>query len=272
MDKLAICNATLTRCGAEPIEVGELTTPTSKRGKAVVNQYEATLKELLNDSPWNFATKKKRISIQSVAITSWSYVGTTITLTVPSGHGFVANDIISVAGLIADTYAPNTGGVMKATGVSITSVTATTIVYTAENTPTGTPTVNTSTAYVKAGSLFGYKYRYALPSDCIRVLELDFKQPYRVESTGILCDTDENIQIKYIYYNDTPSTYSGSFVKAFYMKLAEDISYVMVQSSTLQQAITSEAERYLRKARSMNSQEGTPETRYPEEYTAGIRR
>ena len=266
MDKLAICNAALMRCGTEPILVAELTTPTSKRGLAVVGQYEVTLKELLNDSPWNFAIRKKKLTIQSVAITSWSFVGTAIELVVPIGHGFVAEDVISVAGLLSDTYAPNTDG------VKVNSVTATTILYTAINTPTGTPTVNTSTAYVKASTLFGYKYRYALPSDCIRVLELEDKISYRVEAAGIVCDEDSFIQIKYCYYNDTPTTYTGAFVKAFALKLAEDISYLMVQSAALQGAITTEAERYLRKARSMNSQEGTPETRYPEEYTAGIRR
>lgn len=260
------------RCGTEPILIAELTTPTSKRGLAVVGQYETTLKELLNDSPWNFTIKKKKITVQSSAINSWSFVGTAITLVVGVGHGFVANDVVVVAGLLADSFAPNTGGATGADGVAINSVTATTIVYTAENAPTGTPTVNVATAFVKAGSLFGYRYRYALPADTIRILELDFKQPYRVESTGILCDTDGFILVKYCFFNDTPATYSGAFVKAFALKLAEDISYLMVQSAALQGAITTEAERYLRKARSMNSQEGTPETRYPEEYTAGIRR
>lgn len=188
MDKLAICNAALMRCGSEPILVGELTTPSSKRALAVVGQYETTLKELLDDSPWNFAIKRETLEV--------------------------------------DSSAP----------------------------------------------LFGSTYRYAIPEDCIRVLELENKVPYRVEEGYIHCDQGTVVKIKYIYYNDNPSTYRGSFVKAFALKLAEDISYLMVQSAALQGAITTEAERYLRKARSMNSQEGTPETRFPEEYTAGIRR
>jgi hypothetical protein len=188
MDKLSICNSALMRCGAEPILIGELTTPTSKRGLAVVNQYETTLKEMLNDSSWNFATVRVELTEE---------------LTVP---------------------------------------------------------------------LFGATRLYTLPNDCIRVLELEDKVPYRVETGLIHCDQEGTIKIKYVFDNQDATTYSGAFVKAFYLKLAEDISYLMVQSSALQQAITAEAERYLRKARSMNSQEGTPESRYPEEYTAGIRR
>lgn len=264
MDKLSICNSALMRCGAEPILVGELTTPTSKRGSAVVNQYETTLKELLNDSPWNFTIKKVKINIQSVNITSWSNIGNVVTLVVPSGHGFVANDIISVAGLYCSSNPPITNGVV------ITSVGATTIVYTYTDIPTGTPTVDSS-SMVKAADLFKYKYRYAIPSDCIRVLELENRAPYRVESNGIVCDEDESIQIKYCYFNNVPTTYSGAFTKALTIKLAEDISYLLVQSSTLQTAIAGEAERYLRKARSMNSQEGTPDDRYPSDLTIGIR-
>lgn len=270
MSKLTICNSALMRCGSEPITSGELATPTTKRAIAVTNQIENTLKELLMDSPWNFATKKIKISIQSKAITSWSNSGTTVTLVVASGHGFVADDIIKVAGLLTTgVYPPNIDG------VKVNSVTATTIVYTFTDTPTGTPTVTAATAYVTASDLFRYQYRYALPSDCIRVLELEDKEEYRVQSTGIVCNTDTYIQVKYIYYTDSTAYYtsmSGSFIKAFILKLAEDMAYVLVQSAALQDAITKEAERYLRKARSMNSQEGVPETRFPEEYTAGIRR
>lgn len=184
MDKLSICNSALMRCGAEPILA---LTDESKRAKAVVSQFETTLKELLVDSPWNFATAR--------------------------------------AELVVSSDAP----------------------------------------------LFGYKYKFELPEDCLKVLELQDKIPYRVETGFIHCDEGTTIKIKYIFNNTDAETYSGAFVKALSLKLAEDISYLLVQSASLQGAIAQEAERYLRKARSMNSQEGTPETRYPEEYTIGIR-
>lgn len=262
MDKLALCNAALLRCGAE--QIASLV-DTSKRAKVVVNQYEITLRELLADSPWNFATKKIRKEIQKVAITSWSNVGKVVTLVVPTGHGYVANDIISVSGLLCDSSPPITNG------VKIDSVTATQIVYTAPVEPTGTPTISTGNAYATASDLFGYRFRYALPSDHIRILEVENKIDFRVESNGIMCNTDTAIQLKYIYYHDDPTKYSGSFMKAFVLKLAEDISYSLVQSASLQGQISAEAERYLRKARSMNSQEGTPESRYPQEFTLGVR-
>jgi hypothetical protein len=183
MNKIDICNSALARCGGEAIIA---LTDTSKRAVTVSKQYEITLREMLNDSPWNFAITRAELS------------------------------------------------------------------------QSGEP-------------LFGHVASYKLPDNCVRVLELDNRIPYRVESGFIVCDTLELIKIKYIAFIDDPTKYSGSFIKALSLKLAEDISYILVQSAALQEAIAKEAERYLRKARSMNSQEGTPDPRYPEDITFGIR-
>jgi len=183
MDKLTICNSALFRCGAESISSLD---DSSKRANIVSTQYDLTLAELLNDSPWNFCVKRTTLE------------------------------------------------------------------------ESDTP-------------LFGYAKAYEKPTDCIRVLELEDKVPYRVEGDFIVTNQTTSIKIKYISNDVLPSKFSGSFIKALYLKLAEDISYVMVQSASLQAQITQEAERYLRKARSMNSQEGTPDSRYPEDTTLGTR-
>lgn len=73
-----------------------------------------------------------------VTVTGWSYSGTTITLTVAS-HSFIAGDYLEVKGLTSS-------GVFVPNGIwSVTSVTSTTIVYTASNTPTGTASVSSAT-------------------------------------------------------------------------------------------------------------------------------
>lgn len=76
-----------------------------------------------------------------IAITSWSYAGTTITLNV-SSHTFVAGDYIEVSGLTSTTYPAN--------GIHlVTSVTSSTILFTLSNAPTGT-------AGVSSASVKGY--------------------------------------------------------------------------------------------------------------------
>ena len=72
-----------------------------------------------------------------VTITSWSYIGTTITLNVAS-HTFVAGDYIKTKGLTSTTYPAN--GVYL-----VTNVTPKTIVFTHFTTPTGTAGVSTAT-------------------------------------------------------------------------------------------------------------------------------
>ena len=184
MTKLEICNRALTRCGVEPIAS---LIEQNKRAILVTAQYEATLKEILNDTPWNFAIGRVLI-------------------------------------------------------------------------------------HKGATPLYGFNCAYDLPSDVIRVLEIDNPEVYRVEGRKLLSNYDaDTLNIKAIMSIIDTTLFSPSFIKAFYLKLAEDISYALIQSAALQQAIISEAERYLRRARSYNSQEGTPDSRYPEEYTGSLR-
>lgn len=187
--KLEIVNSALLRCGAEPLTA--IPDLTNKRGNLINNHYDIVLREILNDTPWNFAKKRLAVTVD------------------------------------------------------------------------GTP------------PLYGYNYRYQLPSDCIRVLGIndeDDQIPFSIEAGYLLCNLDTSINIRYISYVTDTTIYSASFVTAFYLKLAENISYSLVQSQSLQQAIISEAERYLRKARSYNSQEGfTGVSPYNEAYTTGRR-
>ena len=81
----------------------------------------------------------------------------------------------------------------------------------------------------------GNPYIYSIPSDCIRVLELENGTPYRIEGSSLLADVATTIKIKYISNIEDTTKYSPSFVKALVLKLAEDISYQLVQSATLQQ-------------------------------------
>ena len=94
-------------------------------------------KIVVADAVGNILAKDLSFKKSPINITSWSYVGTTITLNVAS-HTFVAGDYIKTKGLISTTYPAN--GVYL-----VTSVTATTIVFTNFTTPTGTTGVSTAT-------------------------------------------------------------------------------------------------------------------------------
>lgn len=107
--------------------------------KATLKTYFDTVYAVLNSPAFTGTPTAPNFSYKPtpVTITSWGYVTTTITLNVAS-HTFVAGDYIEVSGLTATTNIPN--------GVHlVTSVTATTIVFTYALTPTGTAGVSSAT-------------------------------------------------------------------------------------------------------------------------------
>ena len=75
---------------------------------------------------------------ETVAVASWSYSGTTITVNTSAIHNLVVGQYFSVSGLVADTNAPN-GRWAVATVVDTDTIT-----FTAVDTPTGTETVSSA--------------------------------------------------------------------------------------------------------------------------------
>lgn len=107
--------------------------------KAWLKTYFDTVYAVLNSPIFSGSISAKNAMYKDtpVTVTSWSYVTTTITLNVAS-HTFVTGDYIEVGGLTAATNTPN--------GVHlVTSVTATTIVFTYALAPTGTAGVSSAT-------------------------------------------------------------------------------------------------------------------------------
>ena len=75
---------------------------------------------------------------ETVAVTSWSYSTTTITVNTSAIHNLSVGQYFSVSGLVADTNAPN-GRWAVATVVDTDTIT-----FTAVDTPTGTETVSSA--------------------------------------------------------------------------------------------------------------------------------
>jgi hypothetical protein len=100
-------------------------------------------------------------------------------------------------------------------------------------------------------------YVYQRPSDVIRIFSTnDEDSIWYVEGDYIISDTS-GLGIKYVYYNDSPSTYSASFKEAFTDKLASDIAFMILNSSEKANSMLEKYERVsLPKARSENAQVG----------------
>lgn len=107
---------------------------------------------------------------------------------------------------------------------------------------------------------FEYPHAFQLPLDCLRVVKTqDYNIQYKVEGDQLLTFSD-SIQIQYISKVTDPTRYTPAFREALACRLAADIAYAIVQSVQLTKTMTDLYEHQLRRARSMNAQEGTPDS------------
>ena len=81
---------------------------------------------------------------------------------------------------------------------------------------------------------------------------------WRQQGDYIISDTND-LGLEYVYYNNTPSTYTSSFAEAFIDKMCSDIAFMIVNSKTLAESFLEKYERVsLAKALAENAQIGTP--------------
>ena len=94
---------------------------------------------------------------------------------------------------------------------------------------------------------FGWSYAYDLPTDCLRVLELNGRQAaqndadFEIEDGQLLTDASE-CNLVYIYRNDDPSTYDPLFTEALCLKLAIAACLEITQSTTKKGELLQELE------------------------------
>jgi len=99
---------------------------------------------------------------------------------------------------------------------------------------------------------------YQRPSDCIRIFGTnDDDATWREEGEYIISDTS-GLGLRYVYYLDAPSKYTISFIDAFADRLAADIAFLLLNSSTKAEAMLEKYKKVsLPTARAENAQTGT---------------
>ena len=103
----------------------------------------------------------------------------------------------------------------------------------------------------------GETYVYQKPANLIRIFGVSANNvAWREEGDLIYSDT-QGLGIRYTYYLDDPSKYSAAFIDAFVDRLAADIAYSIVNSSTLAEKFYKMYESVsLPRAQSANAQTG----------------
>jgi hypothetical protein len=89
-----------------------------------------------------------------------------------------------------------------------------------------------------AGPEFGWSYQYALPNDCLRVLQIngweanERQDEWQGEGGNLLCDED-SVQLRYIGRIEDAATFDPLFVEAITVKLASKLAQSITGSREL---------------------------------------
>lgn len=108
---------------------------------------------------------------------------------------------------------------------------------------------------------FDYDYSYALPADCLRVIELEEDEEgerFKVVGGNLYTDVSSP-KIKYIQQITDTSKFPPYFVTALAARLAAEACYPLTTSKTLAEQKAEEYKIKLQKAKSADAQEGTAE-------------
>lgn len=101
-----------------------------------------------------------------------------------------------------------------------------------------------------------YATRYPLPADCIRVLEFDTTQPWRVEGAWIITDqTGDDIGVKYIYDETDPSGFSPGLTDALVLGLAYRICHRVTADKAIRDRLERQWMAFMRDGKRADGQE-----------------
>jgi len=106
--------------------------------------------------------------------------------------------------------------------------------------------------------IFGFNHRFDMPTDLIRLLDIEDNPKYKIEGRFILTDSNP-INIRYVYKNETVTEYDSMFVQALAARLAATVCERLTQSSTLAEELLTVYRLHLKDAKSVDAQSDYPE-------------
>lgn len=119
--------------------------------------------------------------------------------------------------------------------------------------------------------VFEYSNAFDLPSDCLRVLNLEDSDTmtsivFKVEGRQLVTN-ESTAKIRYISRVEDPNQFDDLFKEALSARLAYELAYPLAESNTLMQNMYSVYKDKLSEARTMDGQEGTPDQLISREWT-----
>jgi hypothetical protein len=105
----------------------------------------------------------------------------------------------------------------------------------------------------------GYDYRYTLPTDCLRMLEIvESKHEWVVEGREVHTNDGITVPIRYIFRQKDVTAYRPALASMMAYRLAVDLIEELTQSTSKQERALALYEFFLARAKRVDSQEQSP--------------
>lgn len=122
---------------------------------------------------------------------------------------------------------------------------------------------------------FGWSKRYAVPTDCLRVLQLRYDGefegatiPFEVEGAYILTEQTATLNLLYLWQITDTTKFDPNFVEALACRLAMKAAHRFTGKQSMVQTAASFYADAISEARLANAIEGTPQRAYDDDVIA----
>lgn len=226
-----ICNLALGHLGEAPIAA---INDDNTRARACLKHYDTALEATLRSHRWNFAQSRKTIALDWKEFGDFEDGAGSVMTILQTAHGYSTGDTIRLKGLEGF----NKDHVITVTGAG-------------EYDLNGSVYANVSgftLGYSLKVPAFGWSYQYTLPTDCLRVLEVndseqgDNRSPWIIESDFLLTNQD-TCNLVYIAKITDVAKFDPLFVDAFALSLAVRLTESIRGATAKTEQLTAQYER-----------------------------
>jgi hypothetical protein len=246
--ELEIVNLALSRVGDLRISAYPAVAADGKAGRAVNAAWPTVRDEVLRAHSWNFATKRDRLTWTQKTITGITQAASAVVSS--AAHGLTTGTFVRFDGV---------AGMAQMNGLvgKITAAPANTFTVDIDSTLFSAYTSGGTATVVPA---FEWGNLYALPADCIRVLDIDGAdegEEWAVEQRNLVTDLESPVLIRYVYQNLDEASWDAHFVSAAAARLAVALVEELAQSPGKRQMLWEEYQLLLGQARRSDGREQT---------------
>jgi len=264
--QLEAANGALFKLGARTVLTAISTSGTTQEERACANRIEICKRAVLRMHPWNFATKRKKITpYQDVAVSNVTWVSSNLIEVTHTATTYDEGNYVTLTGIEGAIEA---NGVWEVASVSSTTVTRLTTTGMEDSGDLSTYSAST-TDYIRRSPAFDFSYLYAIPTDSIRILKINDSvwSPEWLVEGGFILSSDSELELKYICDVSDYSAMDILFYECLSIYLAWDLALELGRDMTVKDRLMEDLKAALSKARFADATEDSMQSLQASDWT-----